>query len=217
MMIPKCAVLCLSGGFDSVVGLYWLISQGCKVHNVIFEYGQRHVQETVWAKHHSLRMGCLHTTITIPQLRGSTLTDGSGGVVVPCRNTVFLSHAVNLAIEAKAESVVYCCNADDEAVFPDCRMRFVETYNAMLKSQEINVEVCAPFVHMAKWQIGDLGRQLGVNFDESWSCYRGGKEPCGVCPACKQRASAVRVIFAVCQKCGNPVEDGDTLCPRCES
>lgn len=190
-MIPKYIVHCLSGGFDSVVGLYDLISQGCKVHNVIFEYGQKHIQETVWAKHHSNRMGCLHTTISIPQLKGSELTDGTGGVVVPCRNTIFLSMAVNLAVAAGAESVTYCCNADDEAVFPDCRKRFVDSFNDMLKFQGINMEVCAPYVHMAKWQIGDLGRQLGVNFDETWSCYRGGLEPCGECPACKIREKAL--------------------------
>lgn len=191
MSLPKFVVLCLSGGMDSVVGLYDLIAQGCKVHCVIFEYGQQHIQETIWAKHHAGRMGCLYTTVSLPQLKGSTLTDGKGGVVVPCRNTVFLSMAVNLAVAAGAESVVYCCNSDDEAVFPDCRMIFVQSFNAMLKAQEINVEMCTPYIHMAKWQIGDLGRQLGVNFNETWSCYKGGKEPCGECPACKKREQAM--------------------------
>lgn len=191
MMIPKFVVLCLSGGVDSVVGLYKLIADGCKVHCVIFEYGQQHIQETVWAKHHAQRMGCLYKTIQIQQLEGSTLTDGTGGVVVPLRNTVFLSHAVNRAVAAGAESVVYCCNADDEAVFPDCRAGFVKSYNDMLKAQNINVEVCAPFIHWAKWQIGDLGRQLGVNFNETWSCYRGGTKPCGECPACLKRIDAL--------------------------
>lgn len=190
-MIPKYIVNCLSGGMDSVVGLYDLVAQGHKVHNIIFEYGQRHVQETIWAKHHSGRLNCLYTTVSLPQLKGSSLTDGSGGVVVPVRNTVFLSFAVNLAVSAGADTVTYWCNADDEAQFPDCRVKFLNAYNEMLKAQEINVEVCAPYIHKAKWQIGDLGRQLGVNFYETWSCYRGGKEPCGICPACVQRAKAM--------------------------
>lgn len=190
-MMPKYIVHLLSGGFDSVVGLYDFIAQRCKVHCAIVEYGQQHIQETTWAKHHAGRMGCMYTTIALPQLRGSTITDGAGTVVVPCRNTIFLSMAVNLAIAAGAEAVTYCCNADDEAMFPDCRARFVESFNAMLRAQEINVEVCAPYIHMAKWQIGDLGRQLGVNFNETWSCYRGGKEPCGVCPACLKRNQAL--------------------------
>lgn len=192
MMLPKYIVLLLSGGFDSVVGLYDAVAQGCKVHCAIVEYGQRHIQETIWAKHHASRMNCLYTTLSLPQLKGSELTDGSGGVVVPCRNTIFLSMAVNLAVAAGAEAVTYYCNADDEAVFPDCRQRFVDSYNAMLKAQKVSVEVCAPYVHMAKWQIGDLGRQLGVNFDETWSCYRGGIEPCGECPACLKRAQALK-------------------------
>lgn len=190
-MIPKYIINLLSGGFDSVIGLHYLLNQGHKVHNLIIEYGQRHVQETVWAKHHSLKTGCLHTTLSLPQLRGSELTDGTGGVVVPGRNAIFLSHGVNLAVAAGADTVTYFCNADDEAVFPDCRARFVEAYNAMLRASEINIEVCAPFVHMAKWQIGDLGRQMGVNFNETWSCYKGGKEPCGECLACKTREKAL--------------------------
>src|SRR6185369_15667085 len=115
-MIPKYVVLLLSGGFDSVVGLYDLKAQGCKIHNMIMEYGQRHVQETIWAKHHSGRLNCLYTTVSLPQLKGSMLTDGSGSVVVPCRNTIFLSMAVNLAVSCGAEAVVYCCNANDESL-----------------------------------------------------------------------------------------------------
>lgn len=191
IMIPKYIILLLSGGMDSVVGLYDLHAQGHKIHCLIVEYGQRHVQETIWAKAHAGRLGLLYTTVSIPQLKGSELTQGSGWVV-PCRNTVFLSIGVNMAVASGADTVVYFCNADDEAMFPDCRVRFLESYNAMLKSQEINVEVCAPYIHKAKWQIGDLGRQLGVNFYETWSCYRGGKEPCGVCPACLKREQALK-------------------------
>ena len=191
-MIPKVIVHLLSGGLDSVVMLYDLHTQGHKLHCLLFDYKQRHIQELVWARHHASRLGLLYTTIEIPQLKCSELTDGKGGVVLPGRNSIFLSLAVNLAVEAGANTVTYACNADDEAMFPDCRMSFIESFNAMLKASEIPVEVCAPYVHKAKWQIGDLGKQLGVNFDETWSCYRGGKEPCGECPACLKRKEALK-------------------------
>lgn len=189
-MKPKPIVHLLSGGLDSVVMLYDLHSQGCQIHCALFDYQQRHVQELNWAKHHVHRLGLRFTTFNLPQLKGSELTDGCGGMIVPNRNAVFLSIAVNLAVEAKAESVTFGANLDDASEFPDCRHDFVKAYNAMLKAAEIPVEVCAPYRDKPKWWIVSLGNDLGVNFNETWSCYRGGVQECGVCGACKKRGAA---------------------------
>lgn len=191
MSLPKTIVHLLSGGMDSVVMLYDLVAQGHRVHCVLFDYRQRHAQELIWARHHCHRLNVLFTTIELPQLRGSELTDGKGGVVVPNRNAILLSLAVNLAVEAGADTVTYACNADDEAAFPDCRMAFVQLFNTLLTTAEIKVEVCAPYIGKRKWEIGDLGRQMGVSFNETWSCYRGGEKPCGECPACLKREAAL--------------------------
>lgn len=191
MMIPKYIVLCLSGGLDSVTGLYDAKDQGCEIHCVSFDYGQRHVQEIECARYHCRRLDIPLTRITIPQLKGSTLTDGTGGFVVPLRNTVFLGHATHLAAAEGAEAVTYYCNKDDAELFPDCRPEFVKSFNAMLKAQEISVEVCAPYIQKAKWWIAGRARDLGVEINQTWSCYKGGKEPCGECEACKKRQNAL--------------------------
>ena len=190
-MIPKIIMHLLSGGMDSTVMLYDLIGQGCKVHCVLFNYHQRHVQELEFAKYHCRRMGAMFTTIEVPQLRGSELTDGSGSFVVPNRNAILLSLAVNLAVEVGAEAVTFAANKDDETGFPDCRMAFVQTFNNMLTTAEIPVEVCAPYLGKPKSWIASLGREIGVELNQTWSCYRGGKEPCGECPACEKRNSAM--------------------------
>lgn len=195
-MIPKSIIHLLSGGLDSVVMLYDLHAQGHKVHCLLFNYHQKHAQELQWAIHHARRLGLLWTTIELPELKGSALTDGSGSVVVPNRNAIFLSHAVAVAIHAGADTVTYACNADDEEVFPDCRFQFLHDFNTMLRNTEITVEVCAPYMDKRKWEIADLGRQLGVSFDETWSCYAGGTEPCGVCLACKIREDALSKVCA---------------------
>lgn len=190
-MIPKIIIHLLSGGLDSTVLLYDLHAQGHIVHCLLFDYKQRHIQELAFAKGHCRHLGLMFTTMDVPQLQGSELTDGRGGVVVPNRNAVFLSLAVNLAVAAKAECVTYACNKDDEAIFPDCRMAFVQTFNNMLTTAEIPIEVCAPYINKAKWEIADLGKQLGVNMADTWSCYRGGIKPCGECPACRKRQEAL--------------------------
>lgn len=191
-MIPKTIIHLLSGGMDSVVMLYDLKAQGHNLHCVLFHYEQRHFKELDYAKRHCERLKVLYTLLCLPQLQGSELTDGGGGVVVPNRNAVFLSHAVNVAVAAKADTVTYACNADDETVFPDCRLSFVQAFNAMLKACEIPVEVCAPYVDKKKWWIGGLARELGVPLEDTWSCYRGDKEPCGKCPACLKREEALK-------------------------
>ncbi len=191
-MKTKHIVLLLSGGLDSVVLLYYLLQLKLKVHCALFNYKQRHVQELEWAKHHCHRMNVLFTTFDLPQLRGSELTDGSGGVIVPNRNAILISHAVNLGILAGADEVVFAANADDNEVFPDCRREFVDAYNAMLKAAGIQIVIAAPFLNRSKGWIASLGHGLGVKFNETWSCYRGGLQPCGECGACLKRAEALK-------------------------
>jgi len=188
-MIPKTIIHLLSGGLDSVTMLYDLKQQGHNVHALLFDYKQRHVQELTFAKGHCDRLGVLFTTIELPSLGG--LTDNTHWIV-PNRNCILLSLAVNLAVEAKAETVTIGCNKDDELGFPDCRMAFIQLFNAMLLTSEINVEVCAPYLEYPKWKIADLSKQFGVPSHEIWTCYRGGAKPCGECPACLKLEAALQ-------------------------
>lgn len=190
-MIPIPIILCLSGGPDSVVALYDLVAQGFCVHSLMFNYKQRHVQEIEFGKDHCGRLKVPYTVLEVPQLKGSQLTDGTGGVVVGNRNAILLSIAVHVAINANAELVVYGANKDDAAIFADCRPGFVRAFNLMLKAEEVTVQVCAPYINKAKWEIMDLGRQLGVDFNFTWSCYAGGAKPCGKCEACRKREEAL--------------------------
>lgn len=181
-MIPKHIIHLLSGGLDSVTLLYDLKAQGCNVHCLLFDYKQPHVQELSYARSHCRRQNVLYTVIELPELGG--LTDENW--IVPNRNAILLSIAVNVAVQAKAEAVTIGCNKEDEAAFPDCRMAFIQTFNNMLTTAEVPVEVCAPYITRSKAWIGGLAQEMGINGDEIWTCYRGGDKPCGECPACKK-------------------------------
>ncbi len=189
--MPTTIIHLLSGGLDSTVLLYDLVGEGQKVHCVLFDYHQRHVQELKWATHHCDRLKVLFTELHIPELRGSELTDGLGGVVVPNRNAILLSLAVNLAVAAKAEIVTFAANKDDAEMFPDCRPGFVEAFNSTLKAAEISIQICAPYIEKTKAWIARHGDDMGVKFEETWSCYRAGEKPCGECPACLKRKAAL--------------------------
>lgn len=193
---PKFVVHLLSGGMDSTVLLYKLKAEDCLIHNLLFDYGQKHSKELEFAKWHSERLNCAHTTIQIPTLMGSKLTDGKGSVVVPNRNAILLSIAVNFAASIGAESVTFAANRDDERGFPDCRDGFLKALNSAIKAAELPVEVCAPFLFESKAFIARLGADMKVPIDQTWSCYRGGDVECGECPACEKRRVALNDAHA---------------------
>lgn len=181
-----------SGGLDSAVMLFDLLKQGHPVHCALFDYGQAHAESELKIAQWFCKLeGVKFTRLKIPAIRGSTLTDGTGSKVVPNRNAILLSLAISLAVNAKAIRVTYACNKDDAADFPDCRRAFVDAINAASKAAETGVEVCAPYIDLTKREIFFIGKKLGVPMSETWSCYAGGKEPCGECDACKKRAEAM--------------------------
>lgn len=177
--------------------LYDLRAQGCRVHCVLFDYGQQHKRELFFARQHCAKLGVEFTTIELPsRLRGSKLTDCGESWVVPFRNPIMLAMAVNLAVAAQANSVTIACNADDAEMFPDCRWAAIDALNHAIKLSCLPIEICAPYVNKQKCEIVALGLKLGVDISETWSCYAGGDAPCGACPACLKRQEALTPPFA---------------------
>jgi 7-cyano-7-deazaguanine synthase len=149
---------------------------------LLFDYQQRHKQELQLAITHARRCDVLWTTIELPDLGG--LTEQSW--IVPNRNAVFLTVAVNLACKAGADTVTIGCNADDADYFPDCRRAFLDSINATVRAAGYNVEICAPYIDKSKAWIARLAQTFHIRQDETWTCYNGGEKPCGECLACKQ-------------------------------
>lgn len=184
-MIQKIVHL-LSGGLDSVTLLYDQKQQGHRIHCLGLDYGQAHKQELLWAKHHAERCGVVYTVVELPHLGG--LTEQSW--IVPNRNAIFLSVAVNMAAQMDCDVVTIGCNKDDADYFPDCRKEFIDAMNAAVKAAGYGIEIAAPYLHYTKAWIGGMAQQLGVVPNEIWTCYHGGEKPCGECPACKKLQTA---------------------------
>jgi len=187
-MLPKTIIHLLSGGLDSTTMLYDLVGQGHRVHALLFDYRQRHKQELQWAITHAKRCDVLWSILDLPDLGG--LTEQSW--VVPNRNAVFLSAAVNVACKAGADTVTIGCNAEDAECFPDCRKAFLDAMNAAVTAAGYGVEICAPYLDWPKWKIGGLAREMGIRPNEIWTCYWGGAAPCGQCPACQKLQGAFK-------------------------
>lgn len=193
---------------DSTVLLYQLLNAGDDVLALSIDYGQRHKKELECARSLCKDLGVEHriadlTSLT-PLLAGSSLTspeievpeghyaeDNMKATVVPNRNMILLSVATGWAISAGAESVSYAAHSGDHAIYPDCREEFAEGMNHVMGLADWQkVALDRPFVSLTKADIVKLGAELGVPFERTWSCYKGGELHCGRCGTCVERREA---------------------------
>ncbi len=197
------AIILLSGGLDSTTTLYYALSKGYKCHALIFDYGQRHKKEVIQASKISKLSGTPFKTLKIKlPWKGSSLLDkkkkvpnrktlkGIPSTYVPARNTIFLSFALSYAEAIGAGAIFIGANAIDFSGYPDCRPSFYKAFQKVIKkgTKKQKIKVLTPLINKTKAQIIKLAQKLNVPLELTWSCYAGGKKPCGVCDSCKLRA-----------------------------
>lgn len=209
------AVCLLSGGLDSSTCLAWARREGFICYALSFDYGQRHrreldaarrVAEALGAARHlTLRIdlgafggSALTADLAIPKGRApAEMAEGIPVTYVPARNTVFLSCALAWAETLEAADLVLGVNAIDYSGYPDCRPEFLEAFERLANlATRAGVEgrtrfrVHAPLIRLSKAEIIRLGRELGLDFSLTWSCYDPAEDgrPCGACDSCLLRA-----------------------------
>jgi 7-cyano-7-deazaguanine synthase len=215
MSSSRPAVVLLSGGLDSSVLLHHVAKElHCPaIHALSFNYGQRHDRELVCAAAQSRIVGTkAHRVMDITFMgtliqAGSALIQGGAEVpdldaltmeeltqpptYVPNRNMMLLSMATAYAEAHGITDIYYGAQAQDEYGYWDCTRGFLERINAVLAlNRKTPVTVHAPFVGYSKEDTVRIGIMLGVDFGQTWSCYRGGEEACGTCPTCVERLNA---------------------------
>jgi len=129
---------------------------------------------------------------------------------VPLRNTFFITLAAAY-IESQALSLIenrqvssqdltvaifIAANAIDYSGYPDCRPEYYQQIGQTLflgsklgKQYGIPIKIETPVIHFSKSQIIEMAQELKAPLDYTWSCYEGGKFPCGKCDSCLLRAS----------------------------
>jgi len=203
----KKGIVLLSGGIDSATTLYIAKKQGYALHALIFDYQQIHRKEITAAKKIARYAGiayqCVH--VTIPWSK-SSLTDarvplpldqtaqlrGIPSTYVSGRNIIFLSYAVSFAESLGATHVFIGAHVQDYSGYPDCRPEFLEAFQRAVRLglKTSTIKIKAPLLHKNKKEIIRAGLRLKVPYRFTWSCYAGGRRPCGRCDSCYFRMRA---------------------------
>lgn len=199
-MARKTAVVLLSGGLDSATALYLAKNKFDACRCLIFDYGQRHRKEIEAAKKIAQHARCPFQVIKISlPWKGSSLLDktlsvpkasrGIPSTYVPARNIIFLSFAFSYAESLGAQAVVIGAHTQDYSGYPDCRPQFLKNFLVAANSgmKKSNIKIWAPLLSKGKKEIINLGIRAGVPLEHTWSCYEGGKVPCGACDSCVYR------------------------------
>jgi len=130
---------------------------------------------------------------------GHYAQDNMSLTVVPNRNMIMLSIACGVAVNNKYKTIGFGAHAGDHPVYPDCRPAFVDNLADLMIEGNEGFEnfdsrhgpIYAPFLEQTKADIAYKALVLGVPFEDTWSCYKGGEKHCGRCGTCVERLEAI--------------------------
>lgn len=124
---------------------------------------------------------------------------------VPARNTIFLSFGLAWAEVLEAEDIVIGANAVDYSGYPDCRPAYLKAFENMANlatkasvEGKLRFRIEAPLLFMTKKEIIRKGKDLGLDYSLTWSCYDPqprkvqGEDP---------GLPNFRTIYVPCEKC----------------
>ena len=214
--MTKKAVILLSGGIDSSTAAAVAASSGFQIYCMSFAYGQRHIAEISAAERVAKFLNAEEhriVNVDIGELGGSALTDdieipknervedidGQDEIpvtYVPARNTIFLSYALAWAEILKSDTIFIGVTAVDYSGYPDCRPEYIEAFEKMANlatkagvTGETVLKIQTPLIHLSKAEIIRKGRDLGLDYGLTVSCYDADESgaACGRCDSCLHR------------------------------
>lgn len=174
-----------------------------------FDYGSNHnAREIPFAHLHCERLGIRHIVINLDFMHRyfhSSLLEGADAIpeghyaddnmkstVVPFRNGIMLAIATGIAESNGLKYVMMANHGGDHTIYPDCRPEFVSAFDAAATAGTYEgVHIVAPYTNITKTDIARRGKALGIDYRETWSCYKGGERHCGRCGTCVERREAL--------------------------
>ena len=203
----KDSVIIVSGGMDSITLLYDRREEIALA--ISFDYGSNHnAREIAYAEMHCKRLGIEHITIPLDFMHKyfrSSLLEGADAIpeghyaaenmkstVVPFRNGIMLAVAAGVAESRNLTKLLIANHGGDHTIYPDCRPEFISAMDSATNAGTyVGVRVVAPYTNITKGDIARIGKKLGIDYAETWSCYKGGEKHCGKFGTCVERKEAL--------------------------
>ncbi len=205
--MPKDCLIILSGGMDSVTLLHEYKDRIALA--LTFDYGSNHNQrEALCAAQQCQMLNIPHIVIPLEfmhQYFNSSLLQGPDAIpqghyaddnmkstVVPFRNGIMLAVACGMAASRGLKHLLIANHGGDHAIYPDCRPEFIDAMRAATVAGTYEcIDIIAPYTNITKRDIALRGKELGVDYAKTYSCYKGGAKHCGRCGTCVERREAM--------------------------
>jgi 7-cyano-7-deazaguanine synthase len=191
------ALVLISGGIDSAAALAWAKQNYSEVVAITFQYYLRPFRERLAvfrllevfrATLIEVPTQFLREAADLPQPLNANVPEG----YIPNRNMIFYSIACYYAETKECDTIVGGHIGIDSEAFTDASrdffQRFSELANHALLTRKIKIEL--PFAKNTKAEVITNAIAWGVPLGSTWSCYWDGKQPCGKCISCVERAEA---------------------------
>jgi 7-cyano-7-deazaguanine synthase len=157
--------------------------------------------------------GDTYGEIEVPE--GHYAEDSMKATVVPNRNMIMLAIAGGVAVSNNYKTIGIGVHGGDHFIYPDCRPEFIfsvgqallqgnegfhnfHTEQANKEAQEMGfmqttMPITSPYLDSTKADIAYRAYELGLPFEDTWSCYKGGQFHCGKCGTCVERLEAIDI------------------------
>ena len=187
-------IVLLSGGIDSTVLLYKQVFRAPHdVEGLVIQMPTKHLTPIselyIGQICHKLKVSYSKIMIKIPI---ELVYKGELQQILG-RNFVLLSTAAMFGASRYPEQevdILIGLTASDAEYF-DATSNILNKFDYIIGNCTLDrVRIEAPFIHMTKTDVVQLGHELKVPFELTWSCYQNGEHHCCKCHACLERIKA---------------------------
>lgn len=225
----KKALVVLSGGLDSTILLHWARKNFKEVEAISFDFKQKfkvnddpnrimfqnNVVELLYARKTTKKLNIKHHIIEVDFMEkilksmqddttrfNSTIVDHQPKTCMPFRNMILLSLSLSVSELNDIDYILTGYQTQDQHGYWDTTQKFVNLINDISNlNPQRKTQIIAPFVNLNKNDEILIGKELGIDFGLTWTCYnpllknKSLNEDqhidryycCGKCPACLDR------------------------------